>query len=173
MIAKALRCKNGLIRHFQIDAKGNVTCLQDREYPIPLRITGKKKPYKQVQLMRGGITKWYYLHRLMAFSWLGVSPHKLRCIVDHIDGNSLNNVVSNLRWVTPTANQINKKCNGIFEEDGYFIPRIAGYNHVRYKTPDRELCELVRAQLVECYVRYNCRFPNNGSAFPHKSINKY
>jgi hypothetical protein len=26
---------------------------------------------------------------------------------------------------------------------------------------------------VECYVRYNCRFPDNGSAFPHKSINKY
>ena len=173
MCAKPLRCKSGRIPHFEIDTKGNVTCLQDSDYLIPCRISGKKKFYKQVQLMRGGQSKWYYVHRLMAFSWLGDSPHLLRYIVDHIDADSLNNNVDNLRWVTPTANQINKRCNGIVEEDGQFIPRIAGFNHMRYKTPDRELCEILRAQLVQSYVRYNCRFPNSGSDFPHKSINKY
>jgi hypothetical protein len=173
MCSKQLRCRQGLIRNFQIDGKGHVTYSRDLNYPIPTRISGKRKFYKQVQLMRGGQSKWYYIHRLMAFSWLGNSPHLLRCIVDHSNGDSLNNDVNNLRWVTPTANQINKKCCGLVEEDGQYLPRIAGYNHTRYKTPDKGLCEILRAQLVQCYVRYNCRFPDNGSDFPHKSINKY
>jgi len=170
---KQVRCKQGLIRNFVIDSRGQVTCTADPDYNIPSRLSGKKKVYKQVQLMRGGTTKWYYVHRLQAYSWLGESPHLLRYIVDHIDGDSLNNGVNNLRWVTPTANNINKRCDGIVVQDGMFIPRIAGFNHVRYKTTDRELCQMIRRNLVESYVRYNCRFPEVGSDFPHFSISNY
>ena len=75
---KQLRCKQGRIRHFVIDSRGRVTCTKDPEYSVPSRLSGKKKFYKQVQLMRGGTAKWYYVHRLQAFSWLGDSPHVLR-----------------------------------------------------------------------------------------------
>ena len=68
--------------------------------------------------MRSGKLQWFYVHRLMAYSWLGPQPHPLRNIIDHIDGDSLNNSIQNLRWVTATGNQLNKKCHGIFEQDG-------------------------------------------------------
>ena len=170
---KPLMCKNGRIRFFEIDSRGNISCTVDGEYTVPTRIRGKKKQYCQAQLMRAGTLKWYYVHRLMAFSWLGEPPHILRFLVDHSNGNSLDNTVDNLRWVTPTANNINKRCLGIQCEDGEYYPRIAGYDHKRYRTADRELAILLRNQLVQSYVRYNCRFPDSGSSFPHKSIHKY
>ena len=170
---RPLRCKDGIIRFFEIDARGNISCTADPDYRVPTRIAGKKKMYCQAQLLRNGDLRWYYVHRLMAFSWLGESPHFLRTIVDHQNGNSLDNAVHNLRWVTQTANNINKKCYGLVEEDGYFIPRISGFNHRRFRTTDKDLALMLRAQLVESYVRYNTRFPDNGSGFPHYSIHKY
>jgi hypothetical protein len=170
---RKLRCKTGIFKNFLIDARGEVTWSLDKTYVFPTRISGKKKKYVQIQLMRNGSLRWFYVHRLMAFSWLGESPHLLRLLVDHSDGDSFNNCVENLRWVTPTANQINKACRGIVEEDGMFYPKVSGYVHKTYGTQDEEVCQNIRKVLVECYVRYNCRFPNNGNSFPHKSIYKY
>jgi len=33
-----------------------------------------------------------------------------KCYVDHIDGDTLNNTLSNLRWVTAQENSFNTKC---------------------------------------------------------------
>ena len=173
MNRKALRCRKGPFRSFEIDASGKIFCKLDHDYEIPRRIVGKKKKYIEVQLIRSGTIKWYTVHRLMAFSWLGESNHICKNVVDHIDGDSFNNNIENLRWVTFTANNINKKCYGIVKDGELYVPKIAGYQHTRFATEDEELCITVRALLVECYVRYNCRFPENGNAFPHSSIQKY
>ena len=170
---KKLRSKGGSFKNLLIDSRGAISWSGEGDYVPTTRIKGKRKQYEQVQLMRGGNLKWFYVHRLMAYSWLGDEPHFLRSLVDHIDGDSLNNAVENLRWVTPTANQINKACHGIVEEDGLFYPKVAGYVHTNYGCVDEELCQSVRKNLVECYVRYNCRFPDNGNAFPHKSIHLF
>ena len=170
---RKLRCKAGLFRNLLIDGSGGITWNGTSDYVPTTRITGKNKLYQQVQLLRDSNLSWFYVHRLMAYSWHGESPHILRYIVDHSDGDSLNNAVENLRWVTPTANQINKACRGIVEEGGVYYPKVAGFVHRRYKCKDEELCMSIRAVLVECYVRYNCRFPNNGNDFPHISIHKY
>jgi hypothetical protein len=172
-MSKVLRGYLGRIRNFVINAQGDVFCTLDDTYVVPKRVVGRKKKYLEVQLMRAGTIKWYSVHRLMAFSWLGPPSNIRKNVVDHIDGDSMNNNIENLRWVTHTANNINKRCYGLAREGKLFIPKIAGYRHTRFATEDEELCHMLRAMLVESYVRYNCRFPENGNAFPHSSIHNY
>lgn len=49
--------------------------------------------------------KHYYVHRLVAIHFLE-EPATDQTQVDHIDGNSLNNKVENLEWVTPSQNLV-------------------------------------------------------------------
>ena len=171
---KGVHWKHGRILGWLIDAKGNFECEYDPDYKAQYRIAGRKgKHYKQVQLMAHGAPRWFYIHRLMGFSWLRAPDSPLKFIVDHINGDSLCNRVENLRWVTITGNNLNKKCHGLEEVDGMFYPRVAGYTHLKYGTPDVELAQTLRKLVVECYVRYNCRNPACGSEFPHKYIHKY
>ena len=173
MSTRPLRCKGGRIKHFVIDCSGDISLANGDQFPIPRRIRGAKKQYEQVQLMRNGTTRWYYVHILVCCSWRGSSPHPLRIIVDHIDGDSLNNVVTNLRWVTIRANNINRACYGLHEEEGVYYPKVVGFVHYRYGSADEDVAKSMRRALVESYVRYNCRFPENGNAFPHRSIHVY
>jgi hypothetical protein len=168
----ALRYKGDNIKYYSISAIGQVKCIAFPDIMIPSRISGtKKKKYIQVQLVYNRRLRWMYVHQLMAYSWHGDPPHVLRYICDHSDGDSLNNNVENLRWVTPRANQINKKCHGIVKTGGLYCPRIAGYVHKRYGNTDIDIVKLARMHLVECYVRYNSRFPTVD--FPHHTIHKF
>lgn len=171
---RLLNWKHGRIKGWVINGKGNLRCEYDIDYLPRYRIRGKKgKHYKQAHLMVGGTLRWFYIHRLVGFSWLALPDSPLRFIIDHKNGDSLCNRVENLRWVTITGNNINKKCYGLREKDGWFSPRVASYTHSKYRTTDVELALQIRKLLVECYVRYNSRFPNCGSEFPHKYIYRY
>lgn len=172
-MSRVLRWKHGRLKGWSIDGKGGILCEYDADYRPQSRIRGKKKSYRQVLLLAGQRLQWLYVHRLMAHSWLETPVSPLKFIVDHKNGDSLCNRIENLRWVTITANNINKKCLGLVETVKGFSPRIAGYVHHKYCTPDMELAKTLRTLLVECYVRYNSRFPGYGSEFPHKCIHNY
>jgi hypothetical protein len=55
--------------------------------------------------------KTFVLHRLIALTF--IENPELKEQVNHIDGNKLNNCVTNLEWVTNKENQIHKFENGL------------------------------------------------------------
>ena len=169
---KPVYCKLGRIPHWIVSCVGEFVCTLDDEYHAVTRIRGRKKKYVQVQLIFQRRSRWFYVHRLMAFSWLGHPRHRLLTIVDHRDGNGLNNEIQNLRWVTSTGNNLNRPCRGVDEINGIFYPRIAGYTHMRYGDSSIENAQESRRILLECYIRYNCKFPEQ-DIFPHFIIWRY
>ena len=169
---RTVRSKNGRIRNFLITRAGVVSCAFEGVRVLE-RLQGTKKKYKQVLLPIRGTYRWYYVHRLMGFTWLPAPHSILLRIIDHRDGNSLNNRIENLRFITTTANNLNRACFGLVETDAGWAPRILGYTHSRYATPDQELASSLRLKLVESYIRFNTRYPEKGSEFPHSSIHYY
>jgi DNA-binding NarL/FixJ family response regulator len=60
-------------------------------------------------------TKTIFVHRVVAQSFLGV--HK-GMIVNHKDGNKLNNKLENLEWVTYRENTLHAKMTGLINNSG-------------------------------------------------------
>lgn len=67
-----------------------------------LKPSTNSKGYLQVMLSKGGKSKTYKVHRLVAISFL---PNPLsKPQVNHLDGDPSNNLVSNLEWSTCSEN---------------------------------------------------------------------
>jgi hypothetical protein len=75
-----------------------LNCITDRF----LVINNGKDFYRTVRLNKNGVAKTYKLHRLLAEAF----RHKPfgSNYVNHIDGNKLNNHISNLEWCTHKEN---------------------------------------------------------------------
>ena len=63
--------------------------------------------YQRVTFVKDKKRKILYVHRLVAIQFLD-NPDEKPC-VDHIDQNTKNNKVSNLRWATKSENARNSK----------------------------------------------------------------
>ena len=74
------------------------------------------KKYNRVKLFN----KEYYVHRLVAIHFIDNPNNKPQ--VNHIDGDSQNNIVTNLEWVTNSENQIHRfDLNGTKHKFGRYI----------------------------------------------------
>ena len=88
--------------------------------------------YKCVQLRKNCSGKFIAVHRLVALMFLNNTEDKPT--VNHIDGNKLNNVVSNLEWATYTENNIHAIKNK--------LRLIIGEDHFAASFSDNEVIEL-------------------------------
>jgi hypothetical protein len=78
--------------------------------------------YLRVNLYDGeGGVKHHLVHRLVAAAWLGPIPPGHQ--VNHIDGNKLNNVLSNLEVITAEANFQHAQRHGLLCTKGESNPK--------------------------------------------------
>ena len=83
---------------YKISDNGNVFSEKSNKI-IKTRIN---KGYEVVKLHKNGNEKNFFVHRLVAITFIPNPENKRE--VNHIDENKLNNSVNNLEWVTPKEN---------------------------------------------------------------------
>ena len=59
--------------------------------------------YKVISLYKDGACNSYFIHRLVALTFIG-EPSSPDLVVNHKDGNKLNNSPENLEWITQIEN---------------------------------------------------------------------
>lgn len=100
---------------YYVSNLGSIKYKKDGVFKTPYKPC-VKNGYQTVMLNVIGKFKHYLVHRLVAMVWIPNPENKLQ--VNHIDGNKLNNRVSNLEWNTPLENirhaiRIKLRNNGI------------------------------------------------------------
>ncbi|EPH67001.1 HNH endonuclease domain protein [Enterococcus faecium 13.SD.W.09] len=95
--------------NYQVSDKGNVKSLINDGLLLKTRVNSWG--YEIVNLKLKDVTKTKQIHRLVAESFLGWREPKWQ--VNHIDGNKLNNELSNLEWLTAKQNRQHAVNNGL------------------------------------------------------------
>lgn len=83
---------------YQISEYGDIKCKKILKGSISI------KGYPCVHLCTNCITKWFFIHRLVATVFISNSNMALE--VHHKDGNKLNNHYSNLEWISKKDHEI-------------------------------------------------------------------
>ncbi len=87
---------------YLINLQGGIKSLQKRNPGKIIKSRIDRGSYLTIRLFKGGKCKTQYLHRLLAVSFIPNPDSKM--FVNHIDGNKLNNSLTNLEWATHSEN---------------------------------------------------------------------
>lgn len=83
-----------------IDSKGRKRFYKEKQLILTIGSNG----YYQVTLRKNNKQYTKYIHQLVAIAFLNHKVDKLNIVVDHIDGNPLNNIISNLQLISQQEN---------------------------------------------------------------------
>lgn len=161
--------------YYQISNLGSVKSL-NRTYEDSLgRIVTKKgreqkkyirRNYWSVWLNKNNESKPYSIHRLVANNF--VYNYQNKGFVNHLDGNKLNNIYTNLEWVTAKENTNHAIKNGliIFE---------SGENSRSVKLKENQVFFILKSKLTqqELADKFNVSRSNISSIKRGKSWSKF
>lgn len=146
---KDLNCFNIKNGYYKIDENGNIFSNNINKIMKP-KIS--KDGYYTIGLKTNdGVKKFFRVHRLVATMFIDNPSNK--DIVNHIDGNKLNNSVDNLEWCTLSENQL----HSIYE-----------LGNIPVVTNEKEIsCEniitgeiIIYPSISECARQLNCTQAN-------------
>lgn len=96
-------------KRYSADTDGNIYGIRK---PIVSVMTNKCTGYAVVTLREGKEQKQYRAHRFIYECFVG-RPIKDGYVINHIDGNKLNNAISNLEEITPKENTLHAFATGL------------------------------------------------------------
>lgn len=122
----------------------------------PVRPIQGPTGYAQVQLHFGDRNRRAYVHHVVAEAFLG--PRPPGCVVNHIDGNRLNNALANLEYVTSKENAAHAlrtrgRTRGPTKPKAPLRGRPCGERHWSHRRPDRVARGEGRSLLTDNDVR--------------------
>lgn len=101
-----------VLNNYTIHDNGDVFNNKGRK--LKTRVT--KLGYVQTWLTSNYKTKFVFIHRLVAYKYLGNPGEGYE--INHKDGNKLNNHISNLEWVTRQTNITHAWDSGLYKRNG-------------------------------------------------------
>ena len=104
-------CKIKSYPDYLISSWGRVISLK---YKSPRLMNGSKTNYHRIILCNNDTKNHVYVHRLVGIYFVK-GRTKLKCEINHLDGNPLNNYYKNVEWCTPKYNS-NHKQNILIEK---------------------------------------------------------
>lgn len=127
---------------YRIDKSGNVFGKTYKKGALKYSIS--RGGYRQVVLFKNGKGKCFFIHALMAITYLNHIPNGKKVVIDHIDNDKTNNKLDNLKIVTARENVVKYKNGkyptGVIRNGNRFVAKIIinnKYNHIgTFATPE-------------------------------------
>ena len=103
----------------------------------------RKDGYKDINLCKNGNVNKFRVHRLVAIAFLENPENKPK--IDHIDNNTANNNVKNLRWATSKDNSANR---------GKQISNTTGFKGVSFYKPLKKYSVFININSKKKHLGY-------------------
>ena len=115
--------KNGIMYNYEniykISSNGDIKRYYKNGNTPIMKPRIDNKGYLRMGLRKKGEKRQFFkIHRIIATAFIPNPENKT--LIDHIDGDKLNNSIENLRWVSHQENSLNQKNKGKYKKGVYF-----------------------------------------------------
>ena len=140
------------------------------------QVSLNNKGYHTVMLSANGSPKRFLIHRLIAISFIPNPNNKP--YINHIDGNPLNNSISNLEWCTQKENMVHASLTGLLNNVRPKGKDNKNYKHGRkVRISENRICagcnnNYIATVAPQKYCSHLCSTRNTGLLNKGKKKNK-